>query len=110
MLLVASALWVVMTAASLLLGSWPLTAGVALGGAVALANFQALRWLTARALGSAEPGGGMGLGSVLRWIGVGIALVVSVWVLHVDPMGLAAGLTVVVAAIFVAAAVGWLHG
>jgi hypothetical protein len=109
-LLVAGALWLLLIGGSLLLGSWPLTAGVAIGGGIALANFQALRWLTARALGLVEPGKRLGLTSLLRWLGMGMALVASVLLLQVDPVGLAAGLTVVVVAIFIAAAAGWLRG
>lgn len=110
--LVATALWLLLSGGSLLLAPWPFAAGVLLGGAIALVNFQALRWLTARALGRTDGDAAKRLGvlSVLRWAAVGIALVLAVWVVKIDPVGLATGLTVVVTAIFVAAAIGWLRG
>lgn len=109
---VACGLWLLLSGGCLLLGPWQFAAGTALGGAIALVNFQALRWVAARALGQTDPRVARRLGalSVLRWAGVGIALVLAVWVVGVDPLGLAVGLTVIVVAILFTAAVGWLRG
>ena len=109
--IVATALWAVTVGAGFLVGGLEFAAGASLGGALALVNFQLMRRTAARTLGLAPPGGRWGpvLGT-LRWAGTAAALVAAIWVLPVDPVGLLVGLSVVVLAIGIAAALGLVRG
>lgn len=92
----------ILTLLSLLLGNPRFTAGVVSGGAIVLGGFawqQRNIWLFTH-----EPTRAMGrkvlLGFFARLIVIGLLLVILLRLVHVDPIGLATGLSIVVINLF----------
>lgn len=109
--IVATVLWVVLVGAGYAVGGLDFAVGVSIGGALALVNFQLLVRSTARTLGLAPPGTRRDLLlGALRWAGTAAVLMAALWVVDVSPVGLLVGLSVIVVAILVAAALGLVRG
>jgi hypothetical protein len=109
--LVGTALWVVLVGAGYALRGLDFAVGVSIGGGLALVNFQLLSWATARALGltPSRPRRAVFI-CALRWGGTAAALMAAIWIVDLDPAGLLVGLSVIVAAILFAAALGLIRG
>ncbi len=108
---VAGALWLLALAGGYALGGLDVAAGVSLGGALALANLWMLERSVLRLLTSAGQDDRRGAAwTVVRWVAIGVTLMVALWAFDVDPLGLLVGLTVVVTAILVTAGVGLVRG
>lgn len=110
-MLVGTALWAVFVGAGYLLSGLEFAVGVSIGGGLALVNFRVLSWATARMLGltPARPRRAIFV-TGLRWGGTAAALMATLWFADADPAGLLVGLSVIVAAIFLAAALGLIRG
>ncbi len=110
-MIVATALWVVLGGVGFAVSGLDFAVGVALGGALALVNFQLLTRSTARMLGLTPHRSrrAVWLGA-LRWLGTAAVLMAALWFVDVDPAGLLVGLSVIVAAILLAAALGLVRG
>jgi hypothetical protein len=106
---VAIALWLLIVGLGYGLGATDFSIGVAVGGAIAVANFQFL-WRSAAGKLEGVPVGAGAVWAVLRYSGLGIALVAAMGLFRVDPAGLLVGLTVVVAAIGFAVITGFVRG
>lgn len=107
----AAALWGVLIGAGFALGGLDFAVGVSIGGALVLVNFQLLVRSSTQTLGLAPPiprrRAWIGL---LRWGGTAAVLMAALWIFDVDPVGLLVGLSVIVAGILVAAALGLVRG
>jgi hypothetical protein len=109
--IVATALWVVLVGAGYAVSGLDFAVGVSIGGALMLVNFRLLAQATARTLGLAPPRPRRDVViSALRWTGTAAVLMAALWIVDVDPAGLLVGLSVVVAAILLAAALGLVRG
>ena len=108
LVVVAATIWVLAMAIGYGLAGLEFAAGTAIGGALVLVNIQLLARAVARGLerGQRPP---LWL-AVLRWIGIGAVLMVFLWVLKVDPLGLLIGTSVVAAAVPVAAVTRLIRG
>jgi len=104
---VAAALWLLAVGLGFFLVGRDFAVAVALGGGVALVNFQMMWVAAARSLEGAPS---TTVWTVLRWVGLGAALVAAVLLVRVDVAGLLVGLSVVVAAILLSAALGLVRG
>jgi len=91
------------------LGATDFAIGAAFGGAIVVVNFQFL-WRSAAGRLDGAPAAAGTVWAVLRYTALGIGLVAAIWLFDVDPAGLLVGLTVVVAAIGVAALTGMVRG
>ena len=108
---VAGVLWILAMAAGFALGGLDLAAGVSLGGALALVNFWMLgRSVTRLVTNAGREDRAGSVWTVVRWVVLGISLMVSLWALQVNPLGLLVGLTVVVTAIPLCAALRLVRG
>ena len=107
--IVAVALWLLVVGFGFGLGAADFAIASAVGGAIAILNFQ-MMWRTAASkLFGPVPKRAV-LWSVIRWIGLLLILITALLLVGLDPMGLLVGLTMVVAAILLSAAVGLVRG
>jgi len=106
---VAVALWLLVVGLGFGLGTTDFAVASALGGAIAIINFQ-LMWRTAASQMFGPVPKRAVVWSVLRWTGLLLALVIAMLLAGLDPAGLLVGLTVVVAAILLSAALGLVRG
>ena len=107
----ATALWVVAIGVGFALSGLDFAVGTAIGGALVLVNFQLLVRSSAQMLGLAPPRPRRkALMGPLRWGGTAAVLMASLWVFDVNPAGLLVGLSVIVAGILIAAALGLVRG
>jgi len=104
---VAAALWLLAVGLGFFLVGRDFAVAVALGGGVALVNFQMMWVAAARSLEGAPS---TTVWTVLRWVGLGAARGAAVLLVRVDVAGLLVGLSVVVAAILLSAALGLVRG
>lgn len=106
----ALGLTAVFSLAGWVVGGPAVAAGVAAGGLVALVNFKALRWFTARAVVSAGKKSVKGIALIsgaLRYLALSVVLWALVSSRLVDLVGLLVGLGIVSLAVIVA---GLRHG
>lgn len=107
--IVAVALWLLVVGSGFGLGAIDFAVASAVGGAIAIINFQ-MMWRTAASkLFGPVPKRAV-VWSVMRWIGLLLILITALWLVGLDPLGLLVGLTLVVAAIVLSAAVGLVRG
>jgi len=106
---VAVALWLLVVGLGFGLGATDFAVASAIGGAIAIINFQ-MMWRAAVSKLFGPVRERAVVWSVLRWTGLLLALITAVWLVGLDPLGLLVGLTMVVVAIPLSAALGLVRG
>ena len=104
---VALALWLLAVGLGYCFKGGSFAVACGMGGAIALVNFQVMWVSAARAM---EGGKTAPVWTVIRWLGLGGLLLALVVMVQVDMAGLLVGLSVVVAAILISAALGLVRG